>query len=139
MNEVDVFDIAGSQWYRQATSGPTPQIRVNPCAVVAAAADGSSYNIYMFGGQNLIPYGQQIQYDDMWILSIPSFTWIEVKMDGQSVPYARAGHTCNAWDGQMVMVGGYTGTNNALTCETPGIYVFNMSSLQWTNSFTALS
>jgi hypothetical protein len=139
MNEVDVFDIAGSQWYRQATSGTTPKIRVNPCAVVAAAADGSSYNIYMFGGQNLIPYGQQIQYDDMWILSVPSFTWIQVNMSGQSVPYGRAGHTCNIWDGQMVMVGGYTGSDNALTCETPGIYVFNTSSLQWTNQFTALS
>jgi hypothetical protein len=139
MNEVDIFDIAGSQWYRQATSGPTPRIRVNPCAVVAAAADGTSYNIYMFGGQNLIPYGDQTQYDDMWILSVPSFTWIEVDMTGQSVPYGRSGHTCNIWDGQMVMVGGYTGTDNALTCETPGIYVFNTSSLQWTNQFTALS
>jgi hypothetical protein len=39
MNEVDVFDIAGSTWYRQATSGKTPQIRVNPCAVVAAAPE----------------------------------------------------------------------------------------------------
>jgi hypothetical protein len=139
MNEIDVFDIAGSQWYRQATTGTTPKIRVNPCAVVAAAADGSSYNIYMFGGQNLIPYGDQTQYDDMWILSVPSFTWIQVNMSGQSVPYGRAGHTCNIWDGQMVMVGGYTGTDSALTCETPGIYVFNTSSLEWTNQFTALS
>jgi hypothetical protein len=39
MNEVDVYDIANSTWYRQATSGPTPDIRVNPCAVVAAAAE----------------------------------------------------------------------------------------------------
>lgn len=39
MNEVDIFDIAGSSWYRQATSGKTPKIRVNPCAVVAAAAE----------------------------------------------------------------------------------------------------
>jgi hypothetical protein len=39
MNEVDVYDIANSNWYSQATSGPTPQIRVNPCAVVAAAAE----------------------------------------------------------------------------------------------------
>lgn len=139
MNEVDIFDIAGSQWYKQATSGPTPGVRVNPCAVVAAAADGSSYNIHMFGGQNLIPYGNQTQYDDMWILTVPSFTWIQVPMDGQSVPYARAGHTCNIWDGQMVVVGGYTGTANALTCESPGVYVFNLSSLQWTNQYTALS
>lgn len=39
MNEVDVFDIATSTWYKQATSGSTPEIRVNPCAVVAAAEE----------------------------------------------------------------------------------------------------
>jgi hypothetical protein len=49
MNTVNVYDIATSSWYLQTTAGPTPKIRVNPCAVVAAAADGSSYNIYMFG------------------------------------------------------------------------------------------
>src|SRR5215469_3562187 len=128
MNEVNVYDIAASKWYNQATSGPTPNIRVNPCAVVVAAPDGSSYNIYMFGGQNLIPYHNQTQYNDMWILSVPSFSWIQVNQDGQSVPYQRAGHTCNVWDGQMIVVGGYIGTD--ISCESPGIYVFNLTSLQ---------
>jgi hypothetical protein len=91
----------------------------------------------MFGGQNLIPYGNQTQYNDMWILSIPSFTWIAVNMDSQSVPYGRAGHTCNVWDGQMVVVGGYIGKD--ISCEAPGVYVFNMSSLQWQNQYTSLS
>jgi Kelch motif len=137
MNEVDVYDIANSTWYRQATTGNTPQIRVNPCAVVAAAADGSSFNIYMFGGQNLIPAGNQTQYNDMWILSVPSFTWIPVSMDKQSVPYARAGHTCNIWDSQMIVVGGYIDPD--ISCEQPGVYVFNMSSLSWQNQFNALT
>lgn len=137
MNEVNVYDIASSEWYNQATSGPTPNIRVNPCAVVVAAPDGSSYNIYMFGGQNLIPYDNQTQYNDMWILSVPSFSWIQVNQAGQSVPYPRAGHTCNVWDGQMIVVGGYIGTE--ITCESPGIYIFNLTSLQWVNQFTALT
>lgn len=49
MNIVDVYDIATSEWYTQSTSGQFPKYRVNPCAVIAAAQDGSSYNIYMFG------------------------------------------------------------------------------------------
>ncbi|KAF2273986.1 kelch repeat protein-like protein [Westerdykella ornata] len=138
MNVIDVFDIATSKWYKQSTSGRQPQYRVNPCAVVAAAADGSSYNIYMFGGQNLQPFKNQTQYDDMWILSVPSFTWIEVKMGpDQSVPYPRAGHTCHIWDSQMIVVGGYVGQE--LSCDAPGIYVFNTSSLQWSDQFTALT
>ncbi|KAI9824931.1 MAG: hypothetical protein M1832_001536 [Thelocarpon impressellum] len=137
MNVIDIYDIADSTWYKQATNGPSPGIRVNPCAVVAAAPDGSSINVYMYGGQNLIPYGSQKQYDDMWILTIPSFTWIQVKMDGQSNPPARAGHTCNVWDGQMVVVGGYVGQD--ISCDSPGVYVFDMSKLEWQPRFTALS
>ncbi|KAI9831671.1 MAG: hypothetical protein M1819_004737 [Sarea resinae] len=137
MNVIDVYDIANSTWYKQATSGTTPEIRVNPCAVVAAAADGSSFNVYMYGGQNLIPYGSQTQYDDVWILTIPSFTWIKVDVSNQSVPPARAGHTCNIWDSQMIVVGGYVGQN--LSCDSPGIYVFDVSQLKWVNQFTALT
>ncbi|KAH8586172.1 hypothetical protein B0O99DRAFT_495809, partial [Bisporella sp. PMI_857] len=135
MNIIDIYDIANSTWYKQATWGEAPQIRVNPCAVVAAAPDGSSFNIYLYGGQNLIPYGSQVQYDDIWILTIPSFTWIKVDTDGQSNPPARAGHRCTLWDGQMVVMGGYVGQD--ISCD-PGFYVFNISSLEWTNAFIAL-
>jgi hypothetical protein len=137
MNIIDVYDIANSTWYKQATSGPNPPIRVNPCAVVAAAPDGTSFNVYLYGGQNLIPYDQQIQYSDMWILTIPSFTWTQVVMDGQSQPPPRAGHTCTMWDGQIVVIGGYVGRD--ISCDSPGVYIFNASSLQWTNSFTSIS
>ncbi|OJD36978.1 kelch repeat protein [Diplodia corticola] len=135
MNIIDIYDIATSTWFKQPTSGTSPKIRVNPCAVVAAAADGSSYNMYMFGGQDL--GDDQTQYDDMWILTIPSFTWIKVDQGSQSVPPARAGHTCNIWDGQMIVVGGYVG--DQLSCDSPGVYVFNTSSLTWGTQFTALS
>jgi hypothetical protein len=93
----------------------------------------------MFGGQNLQPYGDQTQRDDMWILSVPSFSWIEVKQDTSkaSKPYPRAGHLCHVWDGQMIVLGGYT--NPELGCDTPGIYVFNMSSLSWSDQFTAVT
>ncbi|KAI9843751.1 MAG: hypothetical protein M1837_006111 [Sclerophora amabilis] len=136
MNVIDVYDVAGSTWYKQATSGETPKPRVNPCAVVAAAADGSSFNVYMYGGQDLIPYKQQEQYEDVWILSIPSFTWIEVDTKGQSSPPPRAGHSCNIWDGQMIVVGGYVGQD--LLCDSPGVYVFDLSGLEWQTSFTSL-
>lgn len=90
----------------------------------------------MFGGQNLQPAANQTQYSDMWILTIPSFTWIEVDQAGQ-IPYGRSGHTCNIWDGQMIVVGGYVG--DQLSCDSPGIYVFDLSTLRWGEEFTALS
>lgn len=136
MNVIDVYDIATSSWFKQATAGETPKIRVNPCAVVAAAADGTSYNVYMYGGQNLLPYRAQTQYNDMWILSLPSFRWIKVDIpEDEMNPPARAGHTCNVWDGQMIVVGGYVGPD--LSCDSPGVYVFDMSELKWETKFTA--
>lgn len=111
-----------------------------PCVefLLISGFSGSSYNIYMFGGQDLTPAGNQKQRNDMWILSVPSFTWIEVDQGTQkaSIPPARAGHLCHAWDAQMIVLGGY---NTDLSCDTPGIYVFNMSSLGWSNQFTAVT
>lgn len=139
MNVIDVYDIAKSTWYKQSTAGDLPDYRVNTCTTVAAAADGSSYNVYMYGGQNLQPAQAQTQKSDMWILSVPSFTWIKVDQgtSQQSAPPARAGHQCHVWDGQLIVVGGYVGQE--ISCDAPGIYVFNMTSLSWSNQFTALT
>lgn len=136
MNVIDVYDIATSTWYKQSTQGGPPPIRVNPCAIAVAAADGSSTNVYMYGGQNLQPYKQQTQYGDMWILSVPSFAWIQVN-DSDGAPPSRAGHACEIWDAQMIVYGGYVGTQ--ITCDDPGIYVFDASKLTWETSFNALS
>lgn len=137
MNVIDVFDIATSTWYKQSTAGSYPTLRVNPCAVAASAPDGSSTNIYMYGGQNLIPYMNQTQFGDTWVLTIPSFTWIQVDTTGQSVPPARVGHTCNIWDGQIVVVGGYN-TDLAGGCDN-GFYVFDATAMTWRNRFNAIT
>lgn len=52
---LDVYDIATSKWFRQETTGEAPSVRVNPCMVVASAPDASSFQVYLFGGQNLQP------------------------------------------------------------------------------------
>ncbi|KAI1209368.1 uncharacterized protein F4807DRAFT_467638 [Annulohypoxylon truncatum] len=135
MSTIDVYDIKTSTWYHQQTSGEAPQVRVNPCAVIYSASDASSFNIYMYGGQNLLPYGNQTQYTDMWILTVPSFTWIKVDTTTSTQPPARAGHQCAARDGQMIVIGGYVGTE--IACDSPGIYNFDSSNLKWKSSFDA--
>ncbi|EAQ87800.1 hypothetical protein CHGG_04419 [Chaetomium globosum CBS 148.51] len=108
LSTLDVYDIARSEWYQQKTTGDAPSVRVNPCAVTASAPDASSFQVYLYGGQNLQPYGQQTQYSDMYILTIPSFTWLAVPTPPSSPP-ARAGHTCILHSGQILIIGGYTG------------------------------
>ncbi|KAH7133657.1 hypothetical protein EDB81DRAFT_109554 [Dactylonectria macrodidyma] len=133
LTTLDVYDIANSEWFHQQTSGDAPSVRVNPCAVVASAPDASSFQIYMFGGQDL-PFGNQTQYNDMYILTIPSFTWIKVDQNDQDTPSPRAGHSCVMYDGQILTVGG---TSKDMKCDNPGVYVFDASVLQWKDKFSA--
>jgi hypothetical protein len=94
---VDIFDIAsyltkpGSNgiWYQQTTSDEIPPARIDCCAVIASAPDNSTHNIYIYGGWD--PAGDHEKwYDDIYVLSLPSFTW--VKMYQADSP--RYGHTC---------------------------------------------
>ncbi|KLU92852.1 hypothetical protein MAPG_11818, partial [Magnaporthiopsis poae ATCC 64411] len=135
LGTLDVYDIARSEWYHQETSGIPPSVRVNLCAVVASAPDASSFQVHVFGGQNLEPFRDQVQYDDMYILTIPSFTWIKVDKAGKNQPSPRAGHTCNMRDGQIVVTGGFVGIG--APCDSPGIYVFDATRLEWTDRFNA--
>lgn len=68
MSQLDVYDIASSEWYHQTTTGTAPGVRVNPCAIVASAPDASSFNIYLWGGQNLQP---AVSSCPMWVRVLP--------------------------------------------------------------------
>ena len=136
MSILDIFDLSTRTWSKQQTNGGPPLPRVNPCAVLAS--DSGRQNIYMYGGQNVFDSAPRPQYDDMWILALPSFTWIQVTgMSGN--PAGRSGHTCHVVRGQMVVVGGYLGPVSTTQCDSPGIYVFDMSSLEWQSSFDSES
>lgn len=66
---LDVYDIKNGVWYRQNTTGEPPSVRVNQCAVIANAPDASSFNIYIYGGQNLVPYVRQTCLgSESWII-----------------------------------------------------------------------
>ena len=74
MQEILLYDIANSKWYTQKATGEVPEQRRRFCAGVVWAEDRSSYNIYLYGGLG-VPAG--LGFDDIYILSIPSFRWIK--------------------------------------------------------------
>src|SRR5690242_12537663 len=110
-DDVDVFDLtsytaleSNGAWYSQPTSGDIPPARIDSCTVLASAPDNSSHNIYMYGGWD--PTSETIKYyDDMYVLSLPSFTWVKM-FEGESPRY---GHTCHLAAGrQLLTIGGST-------------------------------
>ena len=135
MQFAAVYDIAKKVWYEQKTTGTTPSALAQGCTVVASAGDGSSHNIYWYGGfDGTHPAGQFS--DEVWVLSIPSFTWVLLSQGVAS--HARAGHRCvKPYPDQMFVIGGYTpepGTD--ITCVEGGIIqAFNLSSGQWLDSY----
>lgn len=135
MNSVAIYDIASGEWYLQPTGGQIPSPMAQGCTVVASASDGSSHNIYWYGGFNGLDLNSTFS-DDVWILSVPSFMWMKV-YTGNST-HGRAGHKCTKpYPDQMMVIGGYTPeVLTTPTCVEGGIVqVFNLTSTEWLNRY----
>jgi hypothetical protein len=135
---VDVFDIesylndpsSNGSWYSQNTTGDVPAPRIDFCTVAISAPDNSSHHIYMYGGIDPIT---GTGYDDVLILTMPSFTWTNVWPLGEA---PRWGHNCHiAGKRQMITVGG--NITNGLECdwEVKGVAVWELSTLTWGSVF----
>lgn len=108
-----------------------PALRTDFCVVAGAASDESSYNIYLYGGRNP---KSGIIYDDVYALSLPSFTWIKL-FTGQS---PRWGHTCHLVPNstQLLTLGGALDLNRS-TCdwEYAGVAVLDSWTMTWNSVY----
>jgi hypothetical protein len=135
LSTVSVYDLATETWYEQTTSSAPPNALAQGCTVVASAQDGSSHNIYWYGGFDGLHPTQSFS-DDVWILSIPSFMWMKVKPG--TTDHARAGHKCvKPYPDQMLIIGGYASLSGTQPqCVDNGIIqIFNLSSAEWIEKY----
>jgi hypothetical protein len=136
MTTVSVYDIENKVWYEQNTTGTGPGQLTQGCTVLASAQDDSSHNIYWYGGfDGLDPTGTFS--DDVYVLSIPTFTWVKVKSGTGS--HGRAGHKCvKPYPDQMIVVGGYASlTGQQPSCVEGGVLqIFNLSSTLWLDNYS---
>ncbi|KAH7329108.1 hypothetical protein B0I35DRAFT_473739 [Stachybotrys elegans] len=107
MDEILLFDVVSGKSYIQRATGRVPQARRRFCAGAAWAQDQSSYNIYLYGG------GGQAQgsagFDDIYVLSIPSFTWVRMwpETGNQTGEWPHHSLSCNiVREAQMIVHGG---------------------------------
>ncbi|KAK7716608.1 hypothetical protein SLS57_006636 [Botryosphaeria dothidea] len=139
LNAVQIWDLASwlndtsgaGTWYAQTATGDVPALRTDFCVVAGAASDESSYNIYLYGGRNP---KSGIIYDDVYALSLPSFTWIKL-FTGQS---PRWGHTCHLVPNstQLLTLGGALDLNRS-TCdwEYAGVAVLDSWTMTWNSVY----
>jgi hypothetical protein len=134
MKVIDIYDVASGDWYKQETVGG-PGALTRGCAVVAVSSDHSSYNIYYYGGFDGINNADPFS-DEVWVLSMPSFTWHRIN-EGKEI-HARAGHKCfKPYADQMMVFGGYTPeVGSSKNCLDGGpIVMFNLSSGEWMDEY----
>ncbi|PHH60004.1 hypothetical protein CDD81_2208 [Ophiocordyceps australis] len=132
MQVIDIFDVASKKWYKQNSVGG-PGTRARGCAVVAPARDRSSFNIYYYGGTDGADPSNE-HYDDVWVLSLPSFTW--TKINKGTPLHARAGHKCfMPYPDQMMVFGGYTVKETNTCLEKGPLVIFNLTSGEWIDSY----
>ncbi|KAL5365303.1 hypothetical protein BJX96DRAFT_181507 [Aspergillus floccosus] len=136
-DKVDFLDVSSiaddsrnATWFVQRAAGEVPPPRTDFCLVTASAKDNSSHNIYLYGGK-----GTHEAYDDVYVLSIPSFTWKRVYR-GESPRY---GHTCHlVGNRQMLAVGGVASDGPMSRCdgEQTGVAVFDLTDLEWRSVYS---
>ncbi|KAI9740527.1 MAG: hypothetical protein M1834_005108 [Cirrosporium novae-zelandiae] len=132
MQTVPVYDIANERWYMQNTSGDIPTQLTAFCSVLATAPDNSSFNIYIYGGYDGLNADDE-PFDDVYILSLPSFIWIRAYSG--DVKHGRSGHKCvKVYPDQIFVLGGqYLNTTNCV--EGGIIQVFNLNTLAFQNKY----
>ncbi|CAJ2514047.1 Uu.00g021660.m01.CDS01 [Anthostomella pinea] len=142
LSQVNIFYVESSRqtesttpndgWYTQMITGEVPSPRVDFCLVVVSAPDNSSFNIYLYGGWDPT---QTKYFDDIWVLSIPSFTWTKV-YEGTLPRFA---HTCHlVGNRQMITVGGINSTNltgSGCDWEWMGVAILDLSTMEWGSIF----
>lgn len=132
LKEFPIYDIGTGTWTSQALNegSPFPDEQIAQfCTVVASAPDGSHHDIFVYGGWNSNAGGQA--KPDVWILTIPSFTWVRANTEGT----ARQAHVCvQPFADEMIVIGGTTLGGAPLETEKT-VDVFNLSSLEWTGVY----
>lgn len=138
-SSIKIYDVKSGNWYEQATTGTPPEARITFCAV--AAHSDSSMEIFIHGG-----FGgfTTLAYDDIYVLSLPSFSWYKADY---APGIGRTLHTCNAHNGNMIVIGGtsndaswitgndVTGTQSYKDPWPWGLGVFDMSKMEWASEF----
>ncbi|RYN19986.1 hypothetical protein AA0112_g10885 [Alternaria arborescens] len=137
----DTFHETDVRWYNQSTTGEIPPPRIDFCTMpsISYAKDNSSSNIYIYGGYDPV---QAIMYDDVYVLSLPSFIWTKVYSGNDS----RFGHSCHsAGVRHMIRIGGSLDADtyafettgqlpvlDTIRCDQQGgVALFDLSDCTW--------
>ncbi|KAK6517019.1 hypothetical protein TWF506_006897 [Arthrobotrys conoides] len=140
MDEARIYDAETQSWYTQEIRGEVPTPRGDACTAMVAAPDGSSYQMYMFGGSE--NSSRTARYlGELWVLNIPSFTWVRLDDSrGEFAPGTRSAASCNILQNRILLVYGgkkSVTAGQAAQCENGGnaAYFMDLNTLTWLETY----
>ncbi|KAL9070396.1 MAG: hypothetical protein Q9157_005827, partial [Trypethelium eluteriae] len=146
-NTVSVYEPSSNKWYQQTTTGNIPEPRKEFCTA-GVASTNETYEIFLYAGWGGHLGSAAIPYDEIFILTLPAFTWVKVNYPPASPRHALS---CNAVGGsQIITIGGldtasadyasanvYNDVFNSSDPFSNGLNIFDMSTLSFATKFTA--
>jgi len=138
MKQINIYDISSKTWFTQTTStvnSTFPEDRTEGCIVSGSAQDGSSTNIYLYGGKVANPSGSASAFrslGEVWVLSLPAFQWIR---SGKEESVTRVGHTCHVVNERYLV--SYGGLGSTPCDKYGGLQVYDMNEMQWTTQMVS--
>ncbi|KAI4177917.1 MAG: hypothetical protein LQ343_000001 [Gyalolechia ehrenbergii] len=145
-----VYQAETNTWFNQTARGNLPGPRKDFCLAGANSTNGT-YEIFLYGGQNGNLGPEAVPYDEIYILTLPAFSWLKVDYPPE---HPRHGHTCEHVGGsQIVSIGGldsnsrvYYGDYSDIDKSTfnssadpfaQGLGIFDMTTLTWADHYSA--
>ncbi|RPA84069.1 hypothetical protein BJ508DRAFT_47666 [Ascobolus immersus RN42] len=143
LSSIHIYDISSGTWHLQPAQGLTdatavPSPRTRHCSVLISSPDKSSHNIYLYGGlsSSIVVDKEEKVNNEVWVLSIPSFTWKLVSTEGVN----RLDHTCQLLDDRYLVSFGGKRYQERGDCsfgpEAPlNVQLFDLVDLKWTTRY----
>ncbi|KAK5009776.1 hypothetical protein LTR28_013455 [Elasticomyces elasticus] len=158
MNRIAVYEPISRTWYNQTATGKIPKPRTQFCTV-GVPGDNGTYEIFMYGGTSDPLYSArdmpgpyhsgppsfdllmaELNLDEIYVLSLPSFVWSKADYPATS---SRYGHTCEVvGNRQLLSIGGanfatmYANLNTTPgDVFTQGLGIFDITNMTWSSSY----
>ena len=145
MNNIALYDPITKTWYNQQIPGTAPSDRSRFCSVSVSdsRATGNSsvgtHDIFIYGGYASV-FGQGAeQYDEVWVLSLPAFTW---QLLDSTHATGRIGHTCHLVGKRQLLSIGGADASIVDTWLAPdntnwnGLGVFDLTNASWSSGYS---
>ncbi|MCJ1468324.1 hypothetical protein MMC07_006952 [Pseudocyphellaria aurata] len=151
LQTISILDSSSLQWFNQTTTGHIPLPRKEFC-LAGIESNNRTYEIYvhfLYAGWNGRFGATAINFDEIYILTLPAFHWLKVDYPPQ---HPRHDLTCNAVGGSQILTIGGVDTNPKDTTDgsthkstfdssadpfAQGLAIFDMTALKFANQYTA--